>query len=247
MRIISAPFGNYLRRPGWTSTIGTFTPKYRGGLLYRLWRCAKTLRYDREYGGWRNKLGLPNPGMQYLIAHPLAAEDRILSIGVAHDDSPETWAALLSVALECTANGRFVRAIEINASCPNEERGLTVSTMLARASRILTFDQVYVKIPPIGYEELVEHALDCGFNKFHACNTIPTPKGGVSGPSLRGYVRSAVKHIRMLVPAAEIIAGGGVQHPDDAKMYRDCGANHVAVGSAWFNPLLWKQLEKIEA
>ena len=57
---ISAPFGNYIKPKGCISTTGTWTLKPRGS---RLWSILRTLRYNREVGGWTNKLGLPNPGI----------------------------------------------------------------------------------------------------------------------------------------------------------------------------------------
>ena len=58
MIFIAAPFGNYLRRKDTVSVTGTFTVAPRPG---RLKAIIKTLRYTKQ--GWRNKLGLRNPGL----------------------------------------------------------------------------------------------------------------------------------------------------------------------------------------
>ena len=64
MYFISAPFGNYLQYTNFlsgkpiVSVTGTFTVKPRPGLAKQI---IKTLRYTRT--GWRNKLGLRNPGI----------------------------------------------------------------------------------------------------------------------------------------------------------------------------------------
>ena len=57
---IAAPFGNYLRHKNAISVRGSFTPKYRKGLIRQI---IKTLRYDFTKKGWVNKLGLRNPGI----------------------------------------------------------------------------------------------------------------------------------------------------------------------------------------
>ena len=57
---ISAPFGNYIKPEGTIPVTGTWTLKPRGN---RFWAVVKTLRYSKEAGGWTNKLGLPNPGI----------------------------------------------------------------------------------------------------------------------------------------------------------------------------------------
>jgi dihydroorotate dehydrogenase len=243
MRIIGAPFGNYLQREGWISTIGTFTPKYRGGLPYRLWRCARTLRYSRENRGWINKLGLPNPGRQWLMTHPKEMTGKIVSLGVAHDDTVEDWVRLL-----IDVGGRDTQplAYEINASCPNEKAGLGMSTLLFEAFSCLPNSvPVFVKIPPVNFEPVVETALAYNLIRFHACNTLPTPRGGLSGPMLRPCVLSAIAYIRKRCAHAAIIAGGGVRCGADASAYYGAGADHVATASAWFNPWNWRHLESV--
>ena len=59
MYFISAPFGNYLHREGAVSVTGTWTVDPRPG---RIKQIIKTLRYTKT--GWRNKLGLRNPGLR---------------------------------------------------------------------------------------------------------------------------------------------------------------------------------------
>ena len=57
---ISAPFGNHIKSKKTISVTGTWTLKPRGN---RLWAILRTLRYNKEVGGWTNSLGLPNPGI----------------------------------------------------------------------------------------------------------------------------------------------------------------------------------------
>ena len=42
---------------------GTWTLKYRGGILKKIYKIATTLRYKRKKEGWVNKMGLPNVGL----------------------------------------------------------------------------------------------------------------------------------------------------------------------------------------
>ena len=66
MFFISAPFGNFLQHSTFARNAicvtGTFTLKPRPG---RLKQILKTLRYVKSEAGWgwRNQLGLRNPGI----------------------------------------------------------------------------------------------------------------------------------------------------------------------------------------
>ena len=58
---IAAPFGNWIKPVGCVPVTGTYTLHPQGN---RLWRILRTLRYDFKNQGWRNRLGLPNPGFK---------------------------------------------------------------------------------------------------------------------------------------------------------------------------------------
>ena len=62
--IISPPFGNYIELPKCKSVKGSFTLNPREGLIKQIF---KTLRYSFKYGGWINKIGLRNMGLDYAI------------------------------------------------------------------------------------------------------------------------------------------------------------------------------------
>ena len=57
---IAPPFGNYIKSKNCIPVTGTWTLYPRGN---RLMAVAKTLRYNKQLGGWTNKLSLPNPGI----------------------------------------------------------------------------------------------------------------------------------------------------------------------------------------
>src|SRR6185312_8313558 len=91
--IIGAPFGNYLAWPGVTSTLGTYTAQRRAGPGKRLWRVLTTVRYHRRIQAWLNKLGLPNPGIDALVASGQQVYDRIVSL---HGFSANDWHTLVA-------------------------------------------------------------------------------------------------------------------------------------------------------
>ena len=57
---ISAPFGNHIKHPNAISVTGTWTLAERKGLFKNI---LKTLRWNSEFEGWTNRLGLPNKGI----------------------------------------------------------------------------------------------------------------------------------------------------------------------------------------
>ena len=253
MKIISAPFGNYIQRAGWVSTLGTFTPKYRGGLWWRLWRCMRTLRYDRRQRGWVNRLGLPNPGIDWLTGTPKRASlaaGKIISVGIASDDDEQSFSDMI---LKLTLLNPLY--FELNASCPNEARGLTEERMINLLGMLPDVgSKMILKLPPdVGRaHDLACMGIENGITRFHCCNTLPTPRGGLSGPALIPIVVQVIDTLRMIevpanLPRTEIIAGGGIDSPGIARLYRDHGADHIAVGSAWLNPGNWSRITGIES
>ena len=64
MFFIGPPFGNYIYLPYTIPIKGSYTFEKRPGLFTQI---IKTLRYDFDKGGWINKIGLRNPGLDYAI------------------------------------------------------------------------------------------------------------------------------------------------------------------------------------
>ena len=80
---IAAPFGNYVRRSGISSVMGTFTLNQRRGLILSL---VKTLRYSFTDKAWYNALGLKNPGIHAgLIKWNNDSRERIISIAAIEE------------------------------------------------------------------------------------------------------------------------------------------------------------------
>lgn len=259
--IYSAPFGNWIGQgqPGVTPTLGTFTLKNRGGLLYRLWRMARTLRYSPLLRAWVNRLGLPNPGIENGLATPLKLQNAILSL---HGFDTADWLQLLDrveVYLDHLGNNVWPLAIELNLSCPNvKDDPVKPAEVMNRAmalQRKHTFTgqlapHVIVKIPPVRWSGLVECAVNAGVHFIHACNTLPVKRGGMSGKPLKPISLGVIETIRRRYGSSlkqGIIGGGGITSLDDIRDYHDAGADHFAIGSALFNPFHVRRLTKLAA
>lgn len=233
--VISAPFGNWVSSAEATSTLGTYTLRNRAGRLrwYMAWRILKTLRRHRRLGAWTNSLGLPSPGIASLIwrcerleheAREKYCEDKILSI---YGFDEQEWQVLIRDIVRSEIQPL---ALECNASCPHVGR-LSVPDWLF--SRLVdTGIPVIVKLPPVNWKPVFERARGDGVLAFHACNTLPTPAGGMSGKPLKAVSLDVVKAVKDMAPEALVIGGGGITSPEDVDDYARAGADRFAVGSA---------------
>lgn len=250
--VISAPFGNYINYPKATSTIGTYTLHHRGGVLKRLWRCALTLRPLWRAGGWVNKLGLPNPGVESLKGHytklnPRPFDDKIVSV---HGFDRQEWRDLAYAMVSHRAP-----TVELNLSCPNVGHTHYLKEIFMKEIEecvsILLRNNVHViaKLPPVKWDIMAKSLVtNMGVTTFHCCNTIPTPNGGVSGKALKNYSLWAVEDLREKYgDQVRLIGGGGVTSESDISDYIKAGANHVAIGSAFLNPTRWRKLRHLIA
>lgn len=250
--IIGAPFGNYLQPLGCTPTLGTFTVENRGGLLYRVWRCARTLRPLWSGRGWINQLGLPNPGLQSLLNKSHVThfsrmpryDNRIISV---KGFSAADWEWLVRQAWSLRSAG-----IELNISCPNVDHVVDVRELKFLKEFIEELHQfdgnmpaIIAKLPPVRWMLYADILYDWGVRWFHCCNTIPTAKGGISGAALKPYSLWAVTEIKSKYPEATVIGGGGIYDCLDAHHYWEAGADHVAVASALLNPFRWSLPKRI--
>jgi dihydroorotate dehydrogenase len=233
--IISAPFGNYIQPSGATPTLGTFTRRKRPG---RLWRIVRTVRYYRRLGAWVNRIGLRNPGIDWLEARhgsgKVDASDKLVSI---HGFEPGEWWELLDACARIAPLG-----IELNISCPNvgDEGGMSwPEGLFARAveAGASCGSMVIVKLPPVRYETMLEAALDAGVSAFHCCNTLPVKAGGMSGAPLKPLSLRCVAEVRAkAAKGATIIGGGGITNGSDIDEYAQAGADRIALGTKTMHP-----------
>ena len=230
--IIGAPFGNYIQPPGCTATLGTFTAQRRGGLINRAWRVALTVRYYRRMRAWVNKIGLRNPGIDWLAAKARAGKidvrDKLVSI---HGFTPEDWDVLLGKA---AALGPL--AIEMNMSCPNVGHVAWPPGLFEKA--VATGVPIVVKIPPVNYDAMVEQAVAAGVRMLHCCNTLPNPGGGMSGAPLQHVALQCIQDLRRKPYWGDltVIGGGGIYTPQDVEAYAALGVKHVAIATKLFHP-----------
>jgi dihydroorotate dehydrogenase len=196
----------------------------------------RTVRRYGRIGAWVNKIGLRNPGIDWL-AHRVRAgkidpADKILSI---HGFTEADWWKLLDAAAEIRP-----LAVELNMSCPNVGHIDWPLDLFRRAAGNGT--AVVVKLPPVNYHDIFRQAVDAGLRVFHCCNTLPVPAGGLSGQPLKPVALQCIRAIldqssAPLRSELRIIGGGGIVCPADIDLYADAGAHHVAVATKVFHPL----------
>ena len=228
---ISAPFGNYIKPKGTIPVTGTFTLNPRGN---RLWSVLSTLRYSFKSNGWTNKLGLPNPGIEKGL-HRHFHNGEVLSIAEIQKGD---FRKLVEIIPERTD-------IELNLSCPNLAKRLPWDS--ARVfTQIKNRKWCIAKLSPLTTPEQLEFVIEeLGFEQLHFSNTLPTPAGGLSGPTLKPYTLELIDIVReRWGERVEIIAGGGVRDFGAVCDYLSAGANHVSLGSVCFNPFKLRKLLK---
>ena len=231
---ISAPFGNWIKPKGIIPVTGTWTLNPRGNIL---WAVMKTLRYNKEVGGWTNKLGLPNPGIAVGMRKTKPSE--VLSIAeVERGDfhELEKWIPQ-------------DQSIELNLSCPNLEKKLTweSATVFTKGTNFLKREWCIAKLSPLTTPEELKFIIErLGFTQLHFSNTLPFgDTGGISGPVLREFTVELIELCRKeWGDTIEIVAGGGVRDLGAVMEYFSAGADHISIGSACFNPFVFRKLLK---
>ena len=221
--IISAPVGNYVHFPQATSTLGTFTLFKRRG---RLIRVVKTLRYYSRLKAWVNKIGLRNPGIDYLLTKEKKGyklDDKIVSIHGFNDDE---WYQLLKKLEQIPENNRPY--IELNISCPNVGQIHFPKDLFFKFQKA-RFPGVIVKIPPVNYRATIKIASESGIKYIHCTNTLPVACGGLSGKPLKLISLEVIRDIKKTYQDFVIIGGGGITSPKDVEEYKTAGAEHISV------------------
>jgi dihydroorotate dehydrogenase len=222
---ISAPFGNYIKPKGCIPVAGTFTLNARGN---RLWSVLKTLRYNSAQSGWVNRLGLPNPG----IRNGLEKNPTVISIAEIDKGDFQRLNVLIPEN----------QSIELNLSCPNLDKKLSWES--AKCFTPNTRKWCIAKMSPLTTPEEIKFVVEhLGITQLHFSNTLPTIRGGLSGPMLRGYTTELIELARSEYgDSVEIIAGGGVSDFGSVTDYLSSGANHISLGSVCFNPFKLRKL-----
>jgi dihydroorotate dehydrogenase len=231
---ISAPFGNYIHPTDTIAVTGTWTLEPRGN---RLLSVAKTLRYNFSMGGWQNKLGLPNPGIDVGLSK--IKPDQILSVAQINGGDFQNLSKIIP----------FDQNIEVNLSCPNVDVHFPwISATHFKETDLRQY--CIAKVSPLTSLSDLKFLIDkIGFRQLHFSNTLPlsNDRGGLSGKTLIPYTKDLIRLTRdNWGDDIEIIAGGGIQHIGHVTEYMNAGANHISLGSVCFHPIkLWKLLRAL--
>ena len=223
MLYISPPFGNYIHRKGATSIRGTFTYNRRWGLMWNTLRSLRTVE-----GGWINQIGFRNKGLKNVSKFNSKS---VYSIAALDNSWNKLFGLLPSDA-----------KVELNAGCPN------VGAYTLKRCNIRPFvenhDSVIVKVSPYVTRQFLDECQDVGVKTVHLCNTIPSPKGGISGKQLKNLCLPLVESVATTYNM-DIIAGGGIYSSQDVVDYANAGASHFSVSTLFItNP--W-QISAVEA
>jgi dihydroorotate dehydrogenase len=215
MIYISPPFGNYFTYKNAMPIRGTFTYHRRKGLI---WHTARSLRPVK--GGWRNQIGFRNAGIRSVNFDSRA----VYSISAM--ESAE-WNSLL----ECIPAHV---SLEINLSCPNVSSPLIPPDILAQF--VSKYPSLQVKVKPLYNEYLLDRLIGEGVECIHMSNTIPTPKGGISGRQLKDInLYNIEKFAKRFAKAftGRILAGGGIYDAQDVIDYRNAGASDFSISTVY--------------
>ena len=242
------------------SKLGAVTAK---GIRLEPWPGNAMPRHSEVPGGLINAIGLQGTGIDHFlditVPHYVAqvknAPPMIVNIwGGSVEEYAEVARRLTEAA--ATEEGKVIRAIECNVSCPNvKEGGHTfgqdpeVLRRLVTAVREKTTLPLIVKLAP-NVPDIRLYVKACeygGADALSMINTIPAMvidierrrpvlanrTGGLSG---RGIHPAAVKLVYDAHKATSlpILAMGGVYEAKDAIEFLLAGATAVAVGTATF-------------
>lgn len=246
---LSPPFGNYYSlilpflKNNYTPILGSFTMFERKGLFLNT---IRTLRYDHDYNGWVNNIGLCNPGIIQGIQnynnhtnwpgnpqHTLE-KNKVMSIALIDPDD------IFYINKQLPKYISF----ELNISCPNIDQNNNklfnskhhINELEKFVNNNLSNTQI-IKLKPHFSMKEVDILYDIGFRQFHCSNTIPVKHGGLSGKSL---IQNNLKRIQDLkyrfCDDIEIIGGGGILDVSIAEKYLWAGADHLSISTICMNP-----------
>ena len=209
MIYISPPFGNYISLQGTTRIRGTFTYYRRPGLVYHTLRSLRPIR-----GGWRNQIGFRNKGIHAVDFSELTDVYSICGL------NEYEWNAMLFHIPKHTK-------LELNLSCPNVPTiSISDDAMQAYCNR---FPDLIAKVRYDIPNTEIDKLVDMGVKTIHCSNTIPTPKGGISGRQLKEVNLPNIERISKRVK--RVIAGGGIYTFTDMKDYEQAGAKDFSIST----------------
>lgn len=201
--------------------------------------------------GMMNSIGLENPGLEVFLEEeaPRLGSYACKSIVNINGESIEEYADLARELNSC----EHIDGMELNASCPNVERGgmafgtdpgiLFDLTFTVRGKTTLP---LIVKLTPnVGdIVPLAQAAKEGGGDAVHICNTflgmsidvdtfssrLGRNYAGLSGPAIRPLALRLVHRVATSVDIP-IIGGGGIWETRDAIEFLIAGASAVSLGT----------------
>ena len=196
------------------------------------------ISYQGEYG-ILNSLGLPNKGVEkFKLSIPnkkLMNFNRPIGVSIGGNSDKEYFEVFNSI-------DRYLNSIdynqffyEINISCPNTEKHMIGSGLKPFLNSKRNW--CIVKLSPLEKSGTINNLYEEGFRQFHASNTLPSLKGGISGKKITPYTKIIIKYIKSNWDDTIVIAGGGIRTMKDVEEYKKIGADHFSVSSLCFNPI----------
>lgn len=214
----------------------------------------KLPRIAEEHGAYMNSIGLENPGVENFINGDLKWLEQnypdlnvIVNVGGSTKDDYIKAVTLLSEV-------DYIKAFEINVSCPNVHEGgilfgkdpATLKDLTAAIKEVAS-KPVYIKLTPNvdDISVLAKAAIDGGCDGLSMINTLvgmainlKTKKpllgnkvGGVSGPSVKPVAIKAVYDVASKYDIP-IIGIGGASNAKDVLDFICAGAMAVSIGTA---------------
>jgi dihydroorotate dehydrogenase (NAD+) catalytic subunit len=202
-----------------------------------------------------NAIGLQNPGVEVVVREklpPLAEYGVPVIVNIA-GDSVSDYAEVA----RRLSDSPVVSALEINASCPNCERGgmmfgldpQSVGELIGAVREATTLPLITKLSPNVSdIVPLARAAVEAGSDALSLINTLVgmaidverrRPKlgnvtGGLSGPAIRPVAVRMVWQVAAAKLGVPIIGMGGIMAAGDALEFILAGATAVAVGTATF-------------
>ncbi|SEK39018.1 dihydroorotate dehydrogenase (NAD+) catalytic subunit [Carnobacterium iners] len=219
--------------------------------------------YHQLDTGILNAIGLKNPGVDVIVNEKLPAL-KDFDTPVIASVAGNTTAEFVEVTKKL-CQSPYVKALELNVSCPNvAEGGLTfgsnpesVRSMTEAVKKVATVP-VYVKLTPnvtdiVAIAQAAEQGGADGISMINTFSSmaidletrkpiLSNKTGGLSGPGIKPIAIRMIYQVSRAV-SIPIIGMGGVSTVDDVLEMIIAGASAVAIGTAQYNnPLVCKEL-----
>ncbi len=219
-------------------------------------------------GGILNSIGLPNEGIDHLVAVTLPrmrGRTSALVLNVAGERVHEFGVIAEKLAAARRTDPASFQAVELNLSCPNVESGFPFAKSPQLAEECVRLFRaplagvpLFAKLGP-NVADITEVALACkagGADGVTLCNTAlgialdwksGRPKlggghGGFSGPALKPQALYLVYTV-FKKTGLPILAVGGIESAEDVMEFLAAGARAVQIGTATFrNPYVLREI-----